>query len=186
MVHEDVEDAITKTLNNIPDLDILFIPSYDDGPEPTDPYGVVNVSTYRKQHRDTNNFYKTDTGFEESVQQDFEVLVNISVYGTGAYDNAFKAATWLSYREVKQELSYFKCISLVDIMEIQRVPEIRDTGTIQKALFNLNLLIGYENSREIDWFDTVEYGGDYVDAGNQVVYSEADTVSANDPPPTTP
>lgn len=176
-----IEDAFLTILNDYFNTPIIL--DYQSGPEPTGDYGVLGISTFNKVHRNTNNFYKTDTGFEERIKQDYEITLTVKFYGNSCYDNAFEAQASLQMIDTQDQLFTFNCISSPEITSIRRIPELRDTGYIQKASFDVTFLTAFEQVREVDWFDTVEYSGEYIDQADNVVLTEENTVSANDPSP---
>lgn len=163
----DIEDSFLTEFNS--SLEVPVILDYQGGPEPQGDYGVIGITTFNKLHRDTNNFYKTDTGFEERLKQDYNILITVSFYGNSAYDNAFEAQAVLSYNDVIESFYTFNNISIVDITQIRRIPELRDTGYIQRTTFDIEILIGFESVKQVDWFDTVEWEGTVLDTGGNIV-----------------
>lgn len=161
---------------------IPFIKDYGNAPEPTGSYCAVGVTTMNKLGRDTVQSYPTETGFEERIKQDYNVLFTFSFYGDDAFERAFETQSTLSSRGFNEDLYSLGCLSLTDATTVQRVPELRDTGFINKAVFDINVLIGFEHKSEVDWFDTVSYDGDYIDVDGTVVLTEQETVSVDDNP----
>lgn len=176
-----IDYAIRTYLNSV--LDIIVIPDYDGGTEPVEDYCVVGITTFNKLNRDSNHFYKTDTGFEELIRQHYEVVLTASFYGDSCYDNAFKAQALLQLNDTREQLDYTDCISNLNISNVMRIPEIRETDYVQRATFDINILTAFEFVKEIDWFDTVKYSGEYLDLDESIVLQEDETVSANDPSP---
>lgn len=174
----DIEDTFLTELNNF--LTIPVILDFQSAPEPQGDYGVFGVTTFTKLTRDSSRFYKTDTGFEESVRQEWNVLVTLSFYGDSCYENAFKVSAWLSSRATQEVLQQEGCMSILDVQGIRRIPELRDTGYVQRVTLDFNVLITQETINEVDWFDTVTYSGEYIDVDGTIVLTEQETVSAND------
>lgn len=155
----DIEDAFLTELNT--SLNIPVIIDFQGGPEPEGDYGVLGITTFNKLHRDSNHFYDTTDGFKERLKQDYNILLTASFYGNSAYDNAFEAQATLSYNDVIERFYTNNNISIVDITQLRRIPELRDTGYIQRATFDIEILIGFESVIDIDWFDTVDWTGEY-------------------------
>jgi len=155
----NIENALLTVLNDYFTIPIIL--DYQGGDEPQGDYGVFGITTANKIHRDNDSSYSTVDGFEERIKQDYEVVTTLRFYGDTCYDNAFEAQAILQMRNTQEELHYNNCISVIDVNSIRRMPELRDTDYIQKASFDLNLLIGFEFIREVDWFDTVIWAGDF-------------------------
>lgn len=176
----DIEDAFLTELNN--SLNIPVIIDYGGGTEPTSDYGVLGITTFNKLHRDTRNSYKLPDGsFKERLKQDYEILMTFSFYGESCYEKSFEAQALLSSVDVLESFYTFNNISIVDITSLRRIPELRETGYIQRVTFDLNMLVGYEFIRDVDWFDTVSYEGDFEDGIGNVILEIDDTVTFNNP-----
>lgn len=176
---KNILDTFTYNLN-LHFTDIPIIKNYQGAPEPKGDYGALGLTTFTKLNRDSSQSYKTDTGFEERVKQEWNVLLTLDFYGDSCYDNAFEASAWLASRDTQEILQQEGCMSILDVQGIRRIPELRDTGYIERASLDFNILIGHENIREVDWFDTVGYSGEYIDQAGNVVQTEEGTVSVND------
>lgn len=174
----NIEDAFLTELNS--SLSIPVILDFQGGPEPEGDYGVLGITTFNKLHRDSKNQYPTTDGFEERLKQDFNILLTASFYGNTCYDNAFEAQAILSYDDVVESFYHNNNISIVDITQLRRVPELRDTGYIQRVTFDIEILIGFESIRDIDWFDTVEYEGEFEDPSGDEVLTITDSIKFND------
>ena len=149
--------------------EIPVIKNYQGYPEPNSDYGVLGVTTFTKLNRDSSQSYKTDTGFEERVKQEWNVLLTLDFYGDSCYDNAFEASAWLASRDTQEILQQEGCMSIIDVQGIRRIPEMRDTGYIERASLDFNILIGHESIRQVDWFDTVRWEGTIVDQADRVI-----------------
>jgi len=176
----DMEDALYQVVSSNLNIPVIF--DYSNGPEPTVDCCVLGMTLLTKLNRDSKYFYSTPTGFEEQLKQDYEVMFTFRFYGDSCYDNAMKIQAILSMNTTQQNLHYYNDISVVDITQIRRIPELRETQYIQKASFDMNLLIGFDYIQDIDWFNTVSYEGDYKDSEGNIVLHESETVSANDNP----
>ena len=171
----NIEDALLTVLNNY--FTIPVINDYQGGPEPQGDYGVFGITTANKIHRDNDSSYSTVDGFEERIKQDYEVVTTLRFYGDSCYDNAFEAQAVLQLRSTQEDLHYNNCISVIDVTNVRRMPELRDTDYIQKASFDLNLLIGFEFIRDADYFDTVNYNSQLDEEDGNTVYTDTSTVS---------
>jgi hypothetical protein len=165
MVIENISLALRTVLNER--FDILFIPDYDNGNEPVDDYATVGVTIVNQVHQsDSNYIVRTDT-ITERLKQDFRVLVTLTFYGNSAYNMAFQTQAALKMSEIKQKLFYENCLSIMDVTNIRRVPELRETKYIQRATFDATILTSYEQLSDIDWFNIVGYSADYKDTDIQ-------------------
>lgn len=72
-----------------------------------------------------------------------------------------------------------KQIGIQQAGNLNRSPEIRETTTVQKAIFPVFFYVSYEHENEIDWFDTVGYEG-VVTGASDGPLEISDTVSASD------
>ncbi|MBG23653.1 MAG: hypothetical protein CMF22_10045 [Idiomarinaceae bacterium] len=178
MFLQNIEDAILVTMNDYFNIPVIL--EHQGGPEPTGDYGVFGLLTFNKVNRNKYNSYKSGADFKERIQQDYYITATLRFYGDSCYDNAFEAQSVLQLKSTQEELYTFNCISILDITNVRRLPELRDTGYIQKASFDINMLVGYEFVRDVDWFDTVSYEGEYVDLDGNVILTEDETVSASD------
>jgi len=161
MFTKDIEDAFLSSLNTR-FSPIPIILDYQSGPEPTGDYGVLGITTYNKLHLDSNHFYLSGTQVDEKIKQDFEVVLTVKFYGDSCYDNAFEAQAYLQLRNTQEDFHFNDDISIIDVTSIIRIPELRDTGYVKKASFDINTLVGFELvSADVDYFDTVEWTGDY-------------------------
>lgn len=173
----DMEGAFLTELNT--QFTIPVILDYQGGPEPSGNYGVFGITTLNKVNRDNHNFY-TDTSdgvFKERMKQDYEILYTLAFYGDDCYDNAMKAQALFSTRDVQSRFHYDHDISIIDVTSLRRIPELRDTGYIQRITFDLNALIGFEFISESDYYDTVEYISTYLDQDGTTIITDTNTVS---------
>lgn len=152
---KDIEDALLVLLNS--KLNIPVIVDYSNGPEPTGDYGVIGLTVADKINNNSVTHRITSTGFEERVKQDYLLRFTFRFYGESCYSNAFESQSILASRQVQESLHGDSSISYADITSIRRVPEHRQTGYIQRAVYDIKFLVGYESSRDADWFDSVEY-----------------------------
>lgn len=176
---QNIHDTLIYNLNQ-KFTTIPIIKNFESAPEPTGDYGVLGITTFTKFSRDSSQSYKTVTGFEERVKQEWNVLITLDFYGDSCYDNAFTASAWLSSRDTQEILQKEGCLTILDVQGIRRIPELRDTGYIQRTSLDFNVLIAQETITQVDWFDTVTYSGQYIDQDGDVILSESETVSAND------
>src|SRR5690606_37698353 len=163
----DFEDAFLIELNNA--FPITIILDYQGGREQTREYGVIGITTFNKLHRDKNHFNKTVDGFEEKLNQDYNILLTVSFYGPNAYDNAFEAQALFSYEDVIEGFYETNNISIVDITQVRRMTDLRDTGYIQRATFDIETLTAFESTLDIDWFDSVRWKGRFEDIDGSTV-----------------
>ncbi len=173
----DFEDALLIALGN--HFTIPIILDYQGGSEPEGDYGVIGITTMNKLHRDTKNYF-TDTSdgvYKERLKQDFEIVMTFRFYGNSCYDNAFEAQAFLSQRDTQETLYTNNDISIIDVTSIRRIPELRDTGYIQRAMFDINMLIGFVSLSESDYFNTVEYTGEYQDQDGSTILTTNTTVT---------
>ena len=170
-----IEDAFLTRLNTRFSPTPVII-DYGGGPEPTGDYGVLGITTANKIHRDSHHFYDSGTTFDEKIKQDYEVVLTVKFYGDTCYDNAFEAQGYLQQRNTQEDFHYNDDISIIDVTNVRRIPELRDTGYVQKASFDINLLIGFEQVQaDVDYFDTVEFSGTFQNELNNVVFQFVET-----------
>lgn len=158
---------------------IPVILDYQGGSEPSGDYGVFGITTLNKVNRDFHNFFEdsSDGIFKERLKQDYEVLYTLSFYGNSCYDNAMKAQALLSTMDVRERLYTNNNISIIDVTSLRRIPELRDTGYVQRITFDLNALIGFEFISESDYYDTVNYISTYLDQDGTTIITDTNTVS---------
>ena len=173
-----IEDAFLTRLNTRFSPTPVII-DYGGGPEPTGDYGVLGITTANKIHRDSHHFYDSGATFDEKIKQNYEVVLTVKFYGDTCYDNAFEAQGYLQQRNTQEDFHYNDDISIIDVTNIRRIPELRDTGYIQKASFDINLLIGFEQVQaDVDYFDTVIFDSNVEDEGGNLVYTNTNTVTS--------
>lgn len=173
----DIENAFLTNLNT--SLPIQIIPNYDGGPEPVNDYGVVGLTAFNKKNYDVNRFYDDSTGnFKESITQVFDVVITIEFYGDTCYEYAFNSQALLQMVQNQEEIYYNNNISIVNVNNVARIPELRDTGYIQKATYDVICLVGFKYVSDADYFDTVQYISNYYNSDDSLVYSQTNTVTS--------
>lgn len=156
MFLRNVEDALTGLLNKR--FDIPIIPDFDNGPEPQGEYGVFGITTINQVNRGQRSTWSSSSNvLTERFKIDFRILATVSFYGDGAYQNSFDAYAALMNMDSLNDLYHDSCISIVDATSIRRIPELRDTKYIDRATFDITMLIGFENLTDVDWFNIVGY-----------------------------
>ena len=156
----DIDYAFRDFLNA--NLNIIVKRDFDNGPEPTGDYGVVGITTINKLDRDGHHFFDDPVdGFQETIRQNYDVTLTFSFYGDSCYDNAFESQALLQLRNTQEDFHYNNNISIVDVNSIQRIPELRETVYIQRATFDIICLVGFEYKATSDYFDTVNWTGEY-------------------------
>lgn len=163
---DHIQHTLLFNLNS--DFDIPIIQNYQSAPEPQGDYAALGVTTVNKLNRDTSNFYKTDEGFAERVKQEWRVLLSLDFYGNSAYDNAFKASSWLASRTNRETLQQ-ECMSVIDVDSVRRIPELRDTGYIQRCSLDFSVLAAQTTTTEVDWFETVRWKGTVLTQEGNIV-----------------
>lgn len=174
----DIEDALLTVLND--ELTIPVIIAHENAPEPKGDYGVIRYVTADKLHRNAVDFNNTAEGFEEVIRQTFLIRFNVKFYGNSCHDNAFLSQAVMASRTIQDELYHFSHLSYADVTSVQNNPEFRPTGFIDRSVYDITFLSGFEYRRTIDWFNTVSYEGEYVTPDGEILLTTSKTVSAND------
>lgn len=173
----DIEDSLLLLLND--EMSVPVIIDYSNGPEPKNDYGVLGLTINEPLHRSSVRSEPTAIGLEEVIRQDFLLRFTIRFYGDTCYDNAFLSQAVLKSRAIQDYLYGNAHISYAGAESIRRFPEPRKTGYIQRALYDIKFLAGYEYKRTVDWFNTVSYESEYTDPNGDVAYSGSRTVSTS-------
>lgn len=174
----DIEDALLTVLND--KLPIPVIIAHENAPEPQGDYGVIRYVAADKMHRNSISFNKTVDGVEETIRQVFLIRFNIKFYGESCHDNAFTSQAILASHTVQAGLYQDSQLSYADVTSVQNNPEFRPTGFIDRSVYDITFLTGFEYKRITDWFDSVSYEGDYVTPSGEILFSDSKTVSANE------
>lgn len=175
----DIEDNLLETLND--ELKIPVIAEFEDGPEPKGDYASLRYITSDQLDRSSSYFNKTESGFTECIRQNFLIRFNLKFFGDSCHENAFISQAILKTNTIQEHLFGISNLSYIESTAMQNIPELRDTGYIQRAIFDVKFLSGFEYTKNIDWFNTVSYEGKYVTPDGSLVLTENHTISPNNP-----
>lgn len=174
----DIEDALLTVLND--ELTIPVIIAHENAPEPQGDYGVIRYVVADKVHRNEVSHNRTEDGLEEVIRQVFRVRFNVKFYGESCHDNAFLSQAILASHTIQAGLYQDSQLSYADVTSVQNNPEFRPTGFIDRSIYDISFLTGFEYKRITDWFNKVSYEGDYVDSEGNLILTPSDIVEATD------
>lgn len=161
-------------------IDVIVIPDYDANPEPQGTYGTLGVSFFNQISREQNS---TDTSpvdaLNETLATDYEVTFDVNFYGKDASIKAMDAHSVFGFNSVKGDLHYTYGLGFMRIGNIRRVPELRSSRYVPRYTFDVTFTANHEAIRQIDYFDTVDYQGDYVDLEGNVVVTQSGTIDVD-------
>lgn len=178
-IYEYSEKSLVKSLKNVLGESQIIIRGYQGAPEPEFDYLVVTALDSLRLSS-VKSYTEIDGDFQEYNITLLRVMVEITGYGQSCYSMMQNALSGLGMTSMVDHLHYQYGLSINELGQTQRNPELRGTEYVQRCTTTIELTTTLYHSRDVDWFDTVQFHGEYKTIDGKVVLEENETVSAND------
>lgn len=167
-IYTDFESSFVKTIqqtNNVLSMQCIPIISHQNAPQPTSDYVMINtlqmIATGGADYQRGVLVWDNVQTKQYSVQN-YEVMIQLNFYGTGAANNAMTLHSQLSGNTVVRECFTRNNLAIRRKTDVRRAPQLRENVWVNSYAFDLTLGFAVRTAQDIDWADYITVNGNSI------------------------